>query len=36
MLRFVWAKEGRGRPNERRFGVCVAIVTFLESRFLNN
>ena len=27
VARFVWAKEGRGRPNERQFGVCAAIVT---------
>ena len=32
-MRVVCAKEGRGRPSERRVGVCVAIVTFLKSRF---
>ena len=21
-----WAGEGRGRPNDRRLGVCVAII----------
>lgn len=25
-----WAMDGRGRPSERRLGVCVAIVTFFQ------
>lgn len=32
-MRVVCAKEGRGRPSERRVGVCVAIVTFLKYAF---
>ena len=28
VLTVVLARDGRGRPSERRFGVCTAIVSF--------
>lgn len=36
VVRVVWAREGRGRPSERRFGVWVAIVTYLKVAFKGN